>query len=105
MVDQPPSGFSSSELCSSLPLPAVKTTALQQMEMVGHTAQSLQQAAHQPAGHMQVAWVTKAGSSDLEEPIAIRPTSETIIYPLYSQVWLLQAHLALLLDLGLSFCW
>ena len=36
--------------------------------------------------------MTKAGSSELEEPIAIRPTSETIIYPLYSQVWLLQAH-------------
>ncbi len=35
---------------------------------------------------VQVAWVTKAGSSELEEPIAIRPTSETIIYPLYSQV-------------------
>ncbi|KAK9836694.1 hypothetical protein WJX74_006203 [Apatococcus lobatus] len=33
----------------------------------------------------EVAWVTKAGSSELEEPIAIRPTSETIIYPLYSQ--------------------
>jgi len=29
----------------------------------------------------EVAWVTKSGSSELEEPIAIRPTSETIIYP------------------------
>ena len=26
----------------------------------------------------EVAWVTKAGSSDLAEPIAIRPTSETV---------------------------
>lgn len=29
----------------------------------------------------EVAWVTRSGSSDLAEPIAIRPTSETIIYP------------------------
>lgn len=29
----------------------------------------------------EVAWVTRAGNSDLEEPIAIRPTSETAMYP------------------------
>ncbi|KAI6159046.1 prolyl-tRNA synthetase [Pisolithus thermaeus] len=29
----------------------------------------------------EVAWVTRAGSSELEEPIAIRPTSETVMYP------------------------
>eukprot|EP01054_Gregarina_sp_Poly1_P001959 Gregarina_sp_Poly_1__1958@NODE_1510_length_3974_cov_85_617865_g1001_i0_p1_GENE_NODE_1510_length_3974_cov_85_617865_g1001_i0NODE_1510_length_3974_cov_85_617865_g1001_i0_p1_ORF_typecomplete_len522_score67_67tRNAsynt_2b/PF00587_25/1_7e30ProRSC_1/PF09180_11/2_3e25HGTP_anticodon/PF03129_20/6e14_NODE_1510_length_3974_cov_85_617865_g1001_i05582123 len=29
----------------------------------------------------EVAWVTKSGQSDLSEPIAIRPTSETIMYP------------------------
>ena len=28
----------------------------------------------------EVAWVTKSGNSDLAEPIAIRPTSETIMY-------------------------
>ncbi len=33
----------------------------------------------------EVAWVTKAGQSDLEEPIAIRPTSETVMYPYYSK--------------------
>ncbi|PPQ69797.1 hypothetical protein CVT24_003073 [Panaeolus cyanescens] len=33
----------------------------------------------------EVAWVTKAGKSDLEEPIAIRPTSETAMYPYYSK--------------------
>ncbi|EJD05389.1 prolyl-tRNA synthetase [Fomitiporia mediterranea MF3/22] len=33
----------------------------------------------------EVAWVTKAGSSDLEEPIAIRPTSETAMYPYYAK--------------------
>jgi prolyl-tRNA synthetase len=29
----------------------------------------------------EVAWVTRSGQSDLKEPIAIRPTSETIMYP------------------------
>uniref|UniRef100_A0A0K0F769 proline--tRNA ligase n=1 Tax=Strongyloides venezuelensis TaxID=75913 RepID=A0A0K0F769_STRVS len=38
----------------------------------------------------EVAWVTKAGSSDLAEPIAIRPTSETVMYPSYSK-WV-QSH-------------
>jgi prolyl-tRNA synthetase len=33
----------------------------------------------------EVAWVTKSGNSDLAEPIAIRPTSETIMYPLYAK--------------------
>ncbi|OMJ24411.1 putative proline-tRNA ligase [Smittium culicis] len=33
----------------------------------------------------EVAWVTKAGSSDLDEPIAIRPTSETVMYPYFSK--------------------
>ncbi|KAB1200433.1 Bifunctional glutamate/proline--tRNA ligase [Morella rubra] len=32
-----------------------------------------------------VAWVTKSGESDLEVPIAIRPTSETVMYPYYSK--------------------
>ncbi|KAJ7065919.1 hypothetical protein B0H15DRAFT_794505 [Mycena belliarum] len=33
----------------------------------------------------EVAWVTRAGNSDLEEPIAIRPTSETAMYPYYAK--------------------
>ena len=33
----------------------------------------------------EVAWVTKSGETDLEEPIAVRPTSETIMYPSYSK--------------------
>lgn len=33
----------------------------------------------------EVAWVTKSGSTDLPEPIAIRPTSETIMYPSYAK--------------------
>lgn len=31
----------------------------------------------------EVAWVTKSGQSDLQEPIALRPTSETVIYPAF----------------------
>ncbi|KAI0053137.1 prolyl-tRNA synthetase [Auriscalpium vulgare] len=33
----------------------------------------------------EVAWVTRAGQSELEEPIAIRPTSETAMYPYYAK--------------------
>lgn len=33
----------------------------------------------------EVAWVTQTGSSKLKEKLAIRPTSETIMYPLYSK--------------------
>ena len=33
----------------------------------------------------EVAWVTKSGSSDLDQPIAIRPTSETIMYPAFAK--------------------
>ncbi|KAI5818769.1 hypothetical protein BZA77DRAFT_364048 [Pyronema omphalodes] len=33
----------------------------------------------------EVAWVTKAGQNDLEEHIAIRPTSETVMYPYYAK--------------------
>ncbi|CAH1392443.1 unnamed protein product [Nezara viridula] len=33
----------------------------------------------------EVAWVTKSGESDLAEHIAIRPTSETVMYPAYAK--------------------
>ncbi|MCL7032002.1 hypothetical protein MKW94_002797 [Papaver nudicaule] len=33
----------------------------------------------------EVAWVTKSGDTELEVPIAIRPTSETIMYPHFSK--------------------
>lgn len=33
----------------------------------------------------EVAWVTKSGSSDMDKPIAIRPTSETIMYPHFAK--------------------
>lgn len=33
----------------------------------------------------EVAWVTKSGESELAEPIAIRPTSETVMYPAYAK--------------------
>lgn len=32
----------------------------------------------------EVAWVTKSGDSELECPIAVRPTSETVMYPHYA---------------------
>lgn len=38
----------------------------------------------------EVAWVTHSGKSKLAEPIAIRPTSETIMYPVYKK-WI-QSH-------------
>ena len=38
----------------------------------------------------EVAWVTKSGSSDLAEPIALRPTSETAMYLAFSK-WI-QSH-------------
>jgi prolyl-tRNA synthetase len=38
----------------------------------------------------EVAWVTKSGSTDMPEPIAIRPTSETIMYPAFAK-WV-QSH-------------
>ncbi len=33
----------------------------------------------------EVAWVTEAGKTKLDEKLAVRPTSETIIYPSYSK--------------------
>ncbi|KAH9260841.1 proline-tRNA ligase [Batrachochytrium salamandrivorans] len=33
----------------------------------------------------EVAWVTRSGTTDLEKPLAIRPTSETIMYPAYAK--------------------
>jgi prolyl-tRNA synthetase len=33
----------------------------------------------------EVAWITKSGKSDLKEKIAVRPTSETVMYPAYAE--------------------
>ncbi|KAF5404100.1 Bifunctional aminoacyl-tRNA synthetase [Paragonimus heterotremus] len=38
----------------------------------------------------EVAWVTRSGSSELAEPVAVRPTSETIMYPAFAK-WI-QSH-------------
>ncbi|XP_021402507.2 bifunctional glutamate/proline--tRNA ligase isoform X6 [Lonchura striata] len=38
----------------------------------------------------EVAWVTRSGKTELAEPIAIRPTSETVMYPSYAK-WV-QSH-------------
>ena len=32
----------------------------------------------------EVAWVTRSGQSELEVPIAVRPTSETVMYPVFA---------------------
>ncbi|XWS46378.1 hypothetical protein CRYUN_Cryun14cG0060600 [Craigia yunnanensis] len=50
---------------------------------------------NQPAG---IAWVNKSGESQLEVPIAIRPISETVMYPYYSK-WI-RGHHDLLLKLN-----
>lgn len=46
----------------------------------------------------EVAWVTRAGKSELEKPVAIRPTSETVMYPYYAK-WI-QSHRDLPLKLN-----
>ncbi|OIR58424.1 MAG: prolyl-tRNA synthetase [Amphiamblys sp. WSBS2006] len=52
------------------------------------TAQSLKkESAHVEGFEAEVAWITHAGKTPLAEPIAIRPTSETIIYP-YCAKWI-----------------
>jgi len=43
------------------------------------------EASHLEGFAPEVAWVTKSGQSDLPEPIAIRPTSETIMYPTFAK--------------------
>jgi prolyl-tRNA synthetase len=41
--------------------------------------------AHLEGFQPEVAWVTRAGDSELSDPIALRPTSETIMYPAFSK--------------------
>ncbi|CAL8072525.1 unnamed protein product [Calicophoron daubneyi] len=38
----------------------------------------------------EVAWVTRSGDTELAEPVAVRPTSETIMYPAFAK-WI-QSH-------------
>ncbi|KAI9517973.1 hypothetical protein NQZ68_001143 [Dissostichus eleginoides] len=38
----------------------------------------------------EVAWVTRSGNTELAEPIAVRPTSETVMYPAFAK-WV-QSH-------------
>jgi hypothetical protein len=46
----------------------------------------------------EVAWVTKGGKSDLEKPVAVRPTSETAMYPYFARK--IQSHRDLPLKLN-----
>ena len=45
----------------------------------------MREAEHVEGFSPQVAWVTKGGDEDLDEPLAIRPTSEVIIGTLYAK--------------------
>jgi prolyl-tRNA synthetase len=41
--------------------------------------------AHVEGFKAEVAWVTRSGDTELKDPLAIRPTSETIMYPYYAK--------------------
>lgn len=43
------------------------------------------EAEHFEGFNPEVAWVTQTGSSELDEPLAVRPTSETIMYDSYKK--------------------
>jgi len=45
----------------------------------------MKEAKHVEGFTPEVAWVTKSGDTPLQEPLAIRPTSETIFYPAYAK--------------------
>jgi prolyl-tRNA synthetase family I len=50
------------------------------------TEEALQKEANHLEGFApEVAWVTKSGNTDMAKPIAIRPTSETIMYPTFAK--------------------
>ena len=49
--------------------------------------QLMKEAEHIKGFEDGVYWVTKGGLSDLEVPLALRPTSETVIYPLF-KLWI-----------------
>ncbi len=53
------------------------------------------EAAHLAGFKPEVAWVTKAGDSTLEAPLAIRPTSETAMYPAFARWIQSRNHLPL----------
>lgn len=46
-----------------------------------------QEKAHLENFNPELVWITKCGEEDIKEPLAIRPTSETIIYPAFAK-WL-----------------
>ncbi len=50
------------------------------------TSQSLaREQSHVEGFEPEVAWVTKAGSRNLPEPLAVRPTSEAIMYAAFAR--------------------
>jgi prolyl-tRNA synthetase len=65
----------------------IKRTGHENMQFPLFIPESLLQkeAQHVEGFAPEVAWVTRGGSKELEEPLAIRPTSETIICTLYAK--------------------
>lgn len=47
----------------------------------------MKEAAHIKGFENEVYWVTRGGGNELEVPLALRPTSETAIYPMYA-LWI-----------------
>jgi prolyl-tRNA synthetase len=47
----------------------------------------LKESEHIKGFEKEVFWVTRGGSNELDIPLALRPTSETAIYPMYS-IWI-----------------
>ena len=47
----------------------------------------LKESEHIKGFEEEVFWVTRGGSTELEVPLALRPTSETAIYPMFS-IWI-----------------
>ncbi len=48
----------------------------------------LQEAEHVEGFAPELALVTKGGGKELEEPLVVRPTSETMVNHMFAQVWL-----------------
>ncbi|HXA27200.1 MAG TPA: proline--tRNA ligase [Candidatus Angelobacter sp.] len=65
----------------------IKRTGHENMQFPLFIPESLlkKEAQHVEGFAPEVAWVTRGGSKELDEPLAIRPTSETIICTLYSK--------------------
>ncbi|CAJ2506986.1 Uu.00g081720.m01.CDS01 [Anthostomella pinea] len=55
------------------------------LEKEKYASPSLNIMSHVEGFAPELAWVTKAGDKDLEVPVAVRPTSEAVMYPYYAK--------------------